>query len=117
MKWDSDFSTFEGHVVLKQQLSSIIQIAIQKPIKQGSIMKALSLKSAPSTGSSFGLTTETLHAKIKNMQATGLAECMGSTNLSVTGTQGPVGGSIGDPYIGIKLSAEDVKYRGRSLIK
>jgi hypothetical protein len=72
----------------------------------------LSLRAIPSNSSFFGLTIETLHAKIKHIQ-----DGMGSNNFTVTGTNGPVGGSIGNAYIGIKLSAEDVVYKGRNLVK
>lgn len=112
VKWDSDYCTHEGSVLLTPQLSSIIHTAMQKPLKEASIIKALSLKSTPVNTTSFGLTTETLHTKIKNIQ-----DGMGSKSFTVTRTHGPVGGSIGDPYIGIKLSAEDVVFKGRSLIK
>eukprot|EP00596_Hydrurales_sp_CCMP1899_P005747 CAMPEP_0119037572 /NCGR_PEP_ID=MMETSP1177-20130426/6007_1 /TAXON_ID=2985 /ORGANISM="Ochromonas sp, Strain CCMP1899" /LENGTH=423 /DNA_ID=CAMNT_0006999037 /DNA_START=765 /DNA_END=2032 /DNA_ORIENTATION=- len=84
VKWDNDYSTFEGGVLLTPQLSSIIHIAIQKPLKQASIIKALSLRSIPSNSSFFGLTIETLHAKIKYIQ-----DGMGSDSFTVTGTQGP----------------------------
>lgn len=117
VKWSSDYTSTEFLNILDVSLAQITQIAMQKPIKQSSILKALSMRILPGNESCFGLTPESLHSKIKNVREKKLGPGTRSDSLSSTLERGPVGGVLGAPYIGIRLSAEDCIIRGQSLLE
>ena len=116
VKWLEDYSTTDVQNVLDPSLASIVQIAIQKPVKQISINKILNMRTLPGSDSCYGLTPESLLSKMKSIHAQGPGG-NGPSLLSSTIDRGPVGGAIGLPYVGIKLSAEDVVLRGQNLLR
>jgi hypothetical protein len=113
VKWSSDFTTDQFSAVLPDQLSKIVQLAIQKPIKASSIKKALSMRTVPPEDANFGLTPETFKAKINSVYESAQAGKSGfkSQVLDVTSTD------INKVYVGTKLSILDTKMRGTSLVK
>ena len=100
----TDYCSFEVEKATTGPLSKIASIVVQKPMKSSSIRKLLSLRVVPAEDLNFGLTTETLMSKINQVRE-------GLTAI------GQIRGSASAPTIGIKLSAEDVKFAGRSLVK
>lgn len=102
VKWDESYSSTDlDTLLLTSPLASIAQLCIQKPIKNPSITKALSLRDVQIEESNFGLTAETLYNKIAKVRQ------------RVAGG----GGVIGNSFVGTKLSVEDVVIRGKPLIK
>lgn len=101
----TDYTSFEVDKVMTGPISQIASVVIQKPIKVSAIRKLLTLRTVPTEDVNFGLTPDTLKMKIDAVQDS-LAS--GSASSFRSGSQ---------PNVGIKLSAEDVKFAGRSLIK
>jgi len=97
-----DYCSFEVEGAVSGPLSRIASVAVQKPIKNLSVSKLLSLRSVPLEDVNFGLTCKTLMAKIEQVQQSVLSNTDMRPNLN--------------PSIGIKLSAEDVKMRGTNLV-
>ena len=121
-KWESDFCTQEIGNVVQAPLAGLVHLAMQKPVKAASIRRALAMRVVPRDDSAFGLTPESLHDKIKlvNSRASDPSSVMAPPPPSTSSGSG--GGQYGTDrrtgtYVGIRLSAEDVKLRGRSLIK
>jgi len=98
----TDYCSFEVEKAVTGPLNRIASVAVQKPLKASSIRKLLSLREVPSEDVNFGLTHNTLMAKIDQVQLSILS------NIDLR--------PIVNPSIGIKLSAEDVTMRGRHLI-
>ena len=80
------------------------QIVVQKPVKVSSIQKVLEMRTVTSDDASFGLTPESLINKINEVQ-----ENLKLGQIPLT--------DVVMQKIGIKLSAEDIKFRGTRLVK
>ena len=108
----TDFCTLDIGNVIQPPLAGLCHLAIQKPVKAASIRRALSMCVIPrDENAAFGLTPESLQDKIKDVQ-----NRAADNNAGTGGTlSSTFGGS--NTYVGIRLSAEDAKIRGRSLIK
>lgn len=100
VKW-KDASTDEVSKVVPAPLCAIAQIAIQKPIKPASITTVLDRRNFVAEDIHMGLTTESLLGKMKAVAADIFLKGPKSHNPN--------------PYVGIRLSAEDVKMQGRDL--
>lgn len=99
VRWEGGCSS-EVSAFSNRHLNEICSIALQKPIKQISIEKVLSMRTLPQNESNFGITPETLEGKIRQVQ-----------NDILNGKSRPR-----IDYIGIRLSAQDTKMRnGRDL--
>jgi len=118
-KWEPDFCTLQIGNVVQAPLAGLVHLAMQKPVKAASIRRALTMRVVPADDSALGLTPESLQDKIK------IVSSRTSDPASVAAPPPPSssGGAYGavdrrsGTYVGIRLSAEDVKLRGRSLIK
>lgn len=98
VRWDSGCSS-EVTSFSRRDLSDVCSVAIQKPIKQHSIEKLLTMRTLPQNESNFGATPDSLEAKIQRIQSEAL-----------NGTRPPI------EYIGIRLASQDTKMRnGRDL--
>ena len=98
----SEYCSFEVDKVVLGPVNQVASIVVQKPIKASAIRKLLSLRQVPLEDVNFGLTPESLKSKIRSVQ-----ESLVGSNFRVQS----------QPNVGIKLSAEDVKFAGRSLMK
>jgi hypothetical protein len=105
VKW-SDYCSPEISNVVEGPVANIVTMVVQKPLKASSVFFLLKLREVPVEDVNFGLSPKTLMAKI-SLVMQGL-----TTNAGMK-----LGGKVGTPSIGIKLSAEDVKMRGRKLVK
>lgn len=109
VKW-KDCITEDVSLVLPATVSNFVSLATQKPIKSAAIVKLLSLRVVPPENMNFGLSPESLLAKmnevIDKLQGTGNE--MASSLIQLRD---------GKPYVGIRLSAEDVRMRGMQLTK
>jgi hypothetical protein len=114
VKWSSDFTiTDQFNAVLPEQLSRIVQIAIQKPVKASSIKKALSMRVVPPEDANFGLTAVTFKATINQV----LDAAKGGKSLFKSQVLDATTSDINRTYIGTKLSIFDTKMRGTNLVK
>ena len=114
VKWSSDFTiTDQFNAVLPEQLSRIVQIAIQKPVKASSIKKALSMRVVPPEDANFGLTAVTFKATINQV----LDAAKGGRSLFKSQVLDATTSDINRTYIGTKLSIFDTKMRGTNLVK
>lgn len=99
VNWEGGCST-DVSAFMNRELNQVCSIALQKPIKQISIERVLAMRTLPQSESNFGITPETLEAKIRQVQ-----------NEILNGKNRPK-----IDYIGIRLSAQDTKMRnGRDL--
>jgi hypothetical protein len=113
VKWDESYSSIDNEtLLLTSPLAGIAQLCIQKPIKNLSIMKALSLRSEQIEESNFGLTAETLYNKIAKLR-----KRIAGGGAGVGSRDGGLGLGGGVAFVGTRLSVEDVVIRGRPLIK
>ena len=110
-KWDTDFCSLEFGAVVRPPLAGMVQMAMQKPVKAASLRKALTMRVVPRDDSAFGLTPESLQDKIK-----AVANRAADTAVATSGGSALSRGSSA-PFVGIRLSAEDVRLRGRLLVK
>jgi hypothetical protein len=94
VQWDAACST-EVTAFSRRDLSDLCSLAIQKPIKQMSIERLLAMRTLPQNESNFGLTPDSLEAKIRQVEKEVL-----------------LGSRRAIDYIGIRLSAQDTKMRG-----
>lgn len=103
-KWSANFCTENVSAVLQLPLASLVQIAIQKPVKAGALEELLTRRTVNAEEVAFGLTPETLKSKM----------------MAAAGNVGSGGSRSGQQhiqkYVGIKLSAEDVRMRGQGLV-
>jgi CheY-like chemotaxis protein len=113
-KFDADFCSSDFGSVVHPPLAGMVQVAMQKPVKAASIRKALTMRVVPRDDGSFGLTPESLQEKIR-MVANRAADPVGAMNTG--GSSLPLAPGSTAPYVGIRLSAQDVVLRGRSLTK
>ncbi len=105
VKWlDYLSSKIDEIVPSDNPIRNLAQVVVQKPVKVSSIQRLLHMRKVPSEDTNFGLTPETLKAAIKAVQE----------SLKVRKTLTADNGAI--PKIGIRLSAEDTKFRGQKLI-
>lgn len=105
VKW-TDYCSSEVNSVVEGPIANIVSVIIQKPIKASSLYSLLELRQVPVEDVNFGLSPKTLMSKISVVQ---------QSLISNDGVKR--GSTSASPSIGIKLSAEDVKLRGRKLIK
>ena len=98
---------------MPEQLSKIVQLAIQKPVKASSIKKALSMRIVPPEDANFGLTPVTFKATIDRVfdAAKSGKSLFKSQILDATSTD------MNSTYVGTKLSIQDTKMRGTSLVR
>jgi len=108
VKW-KDFITDDVTQVLPATLSNFIPIATQKPIKPNAVSKLLEMRVVPAENTNFGLSPESLMAKLNEIIDKIQSNVIVSTNSSHL--------RDGKPYVGIRLSAEDVRMRGMQLTK
>lgn len=108
--WQEGFSDDVGKI-LPLPLSNLAHVVVQKPLKAASVVRALGMRIIPPQDSNFGLTPETLLAKIRSVHD----DMLGRTPPPLDRTG--IGGAVGGQYVGIKLSAEDFKMRGKALVR
>lgn len=100
VQWTEATSDNVNGVAPNSTFSSICSMAMQKPIKSASIRNALSRRIVPHEDANFGVTPQTMMAKISQIEDQAYGGTKNSTNN----------------YIGIRLSAEDTRMRGTDLV-
>jgi hypothetical protein len=98
--WRKDFTSddFSG---INSTFAGSISVLLQTPIKSSSIMHLFGLQTPVADDSNFGLTPDTLAAKIRHVQDDIIS-----------------GRAHGNEFhVGIRLSAEDTQMRGVSLVR
>ena len=105
VKWCDHLSLEVDKIVPSDNpIRNLSQVVVQKPLKASSIRRLLQMRRIPYEDTNFGLTPETLKATIRMVQE------------SLKFRQTPINGDSIMPKVGIRLSAEDTKFRGRKLI-
>ena len=112
--WDKSCSE-DISSLINPPLSHVVSVATQKPLKTAAITKLLSMstyqeKQAASTTENTmnGLTPNTLLEKMNQV--------LSSSIPSATSRSMSVGRGTTMPYVGIRMSAEDIKFRGTDLV-
>lgn len=117
-------STTEGNLspILDAPLSNITTYAMQKPIKANAVEMLLGKRVIPhdgENGQNMGLTEKALYTKMTTLQNE-ISNGGGRRTqpLTFTSSRSNMGGGTSSQgtYIGICLSAEDVKMKGRQLV-
>lgn len=115
VRWEEGF-TSDCASVLPSPLVDSVHAAIQKPIKPAALERLLSMRVIPAEDENYGLSPETLVAKIREVQEGGRDPLMSTAFVNTTGGSTAASMSAG-AYVGIRLSAEDVKMRGTTLVR
>lgn len=116
VSWHHHFSN-EVSTLLPVPLSNIAQAVIQKPVKPISVEKLLSMRHVPPEDLNFGLTPETLLNKVKKVYDDLLGKSAPMmSHFTATGAAA-LASTQSSQYVGIRLSAEDVRMRGKSLTR
>ena len=119
--WQEAFTT-NVRACLQPPLCDCVVAAVQKPLKPTSLQRLLDMRVVPSDDENFGLTPESIVSLINQVQK---GSFPGSTPVmsaafndgSSQSLSASAAGSGGGGYVGIRLSAEDTKMRGRALVK
>ena len=108
--------------VVSAPLSNITNWGLQKPLKAISIEHLLSRRIIVPQDECFGLTPTALYQKMVQVQSDLVSNGPRRTQpLVFASSNKPLDGSLGSiksgsPYIGICLSAEDIRMKGRQLV-
>jgi CheY-like chemotaxis protein len=111
VQWEDAF-TLNVAAVVRKPLADCLAAAVQKPLKPAALQRLLNMRVVPSADENFGLTPESLVQLVAQVQSSGQpgsAPVMGSA-FDNNGASGS------GTYVGIRLSAEDTKMRGRALV-
>jgi hypothetical protein len=90
---------------------------VQKPIKNASIAKALSYRVLPSDDAYLGITPDSLIHKMNEVRENAINGKISMSSSFGATTTTTNKNNTAQPYIGLRMSIEETKIRGRALTK
>lgn len=115
VRWSESFHSENLDTLLPNNvLNKVATIAVQKPLKNASITKGLSYRILPTDYAYLGITPDSLIQKMNEVRENAIN---GKISMSPSFVSTTTNNSTAQPYIGLRMSVEETKIRGRSLIK
>ncbi len=118
VRWSESFHSDNLDVLLPNNLlNKVATIAVQKPIKNASIAKALSYRVLPSDDAYLGITPDSLINKMNEVRENAINGKISMSSSFGATTTTTNKNNTAQPYIGLRMSIEETKIRGRALTK